>query len=324
MAGHVNVFFDFARMGLYYWRPRAMSLTMSSTPSDLADLRRRIDAIDDRLHDLLVERAEIVARVATSKRGALGGNGGDAAFYQPAREAQILRRLAGRHRGILPFAPVVRIWRELLAATVRLETPFSVVVFVPAGAESLWDLARDHYGSQTPLSPYGSQRQVIRAVAEGRSTVGILPLPREREAEPWWPELLSEDEEAPRVIGRLPFGARGNARGEAEALAIGRAAPQQSGADRTLLAIEAAPGVDRARFRGALAESGLACTYFAACERGAVAVNLLELDGFVPLADPRLTCLRRRLGAALHRLLPVGGYALPLPAAALSPGAAEG
>lgn len=301
-----------------------MSLTVSSTPSDLADLRRRIDAIDDRLHDLLVERAEIVGRVATSKRVALSAKGGDPAFYQPAREAQILRRLAGRHRGLLPFAPVVRIWRELLAATVRLETPFAVAVFVPAGAGSLWDLARDHYGSQTPMTPYRSQDEVIRAVAEDRAAVGILPLPQEGEAEPWWPALMSLDENGPRVVARLPFGARGNARGEADALAIGRGAPQESGADRTVVAIEAAAAVGRARLRGCLVESSLACTSFAAWEHGEVAVNLVELDGFVPLADPRLACFSRKLGAALHRLLPIGGYALPLPAAALSPGAAEG
>ena len=38
--------------------------TMFPTPSDLAELRRRLDEIDDRLHDLLIERAEIVSVVA--------------------------------------------------------------------------------------------------------------------------------------------------------------------------------------------------------------------------------------------------------------------
>ena len=295
-----------------------MSETMSSTPSDLADLRRHIDEIDDRLHDLLVERAEIVSRVAISKKG------GDVAFYQPAREAQILRRLAARHRGMLPFAPVARIWRELLSATVRLETPFAVAVFAAAEAEGLWDLVRDHYGSQTPMTLYRSQKQVILAVAEGRATAGVLPLPQEGEADPWWRHLLSSDEDAPRVIARLPFAARGNARGEGEALAIGRGAPQETGTDRTLFAVEAAAGMSRVRFHGALAESDLAATLVAAWEQGELAVTLLELDGFVPPADPRLACFRRQLGAALHRLVPFGGYALPLAAAALSVGAVKG
>jgi chorismate mutase len=41
------------------------------------------------------------------------------AAHQPAREAQIIRRLIERNRGAFPPATLVRMWRELLAATVR-------------------------------------------------------------------------------------------------------------------------------------------------------------------------------------------------------------
>ena len=41
---------------------------MSDIPSDLEGLRRRIDEIDDRLQDLLVERIQIVSTVAAHKR----------------------------------------------------------------------------------------------------------------------------------------------------------------------------------------------------------------------------------------------------------------
>jgi chorismate mutase/prephenate dehydratase len=292
---------------------------MSSTPSDLADLRRHIDEIDDRLHDLLIERAEIVARVAASKKD------GDVAFYQPGREAQILRRLAERHRGALPVASLVRIWREMLAATVRLETPFAVAVFAPAEAQGFWDLARDHYGSLTPMSAYRSIGQVIRAVTEGQASVGILPMPQEGDPDPWWRHLLSHNDTAPRVIARLPFGARGNARSDGgNALVIGRGAQQETGADRTFLATETVAGISRARFLGLLASLGFACTFFASWEYAEGAINLIEVDGFVRLSDPHLDHFRTQLGAALHRLLPFGGYALPLPQAAFSPGAAKG
>ena len=293
--------------------------TMSTTPSDLADLRRHIDEIDDRLHDLLIERAAIVGRVAVSKKD------GHAAFYQPAREAEILRRLATRHRGALPFASVVRIWREMLAATVRLETPFAVAVLAPAQGQGLWDLARDHFGSHTPMSAYRSVGQVIRAVTEGQASVGVLGMPQEGDPDPWWRHLLSENDNAPRVIARLPFGARGNARSNgADALAIGAGKQVQTDADRTFFAIELAAGISRARFLGVLSSVDFVCTFFASCEQAEGSVNLVEIDGFVPLSDPRLTGLRARLGKALYRLLPFGGYAVPLPAAALSTGAAKG
>ena len=292
---------------------------MPANPPDLAELRRRLDALDDRVHDLLIERAAVVEAVAAAKKDGAG------AFYQPAREAQILRRLAARHRGELPFAAVVRIWRELLAATVRLETPFAVAVFAPPGGAGFWDLARDHYGSQMPMSAYGTKGQVIRAVSEGGAAVGILPMPEEGDPDPWWRHLVSHSDGAPRVIARLPFGAIGNARSDGDtALVVGRAASQETGADRTLFAAEAAAGISRARLLRLMSAAGLACTFFAAWEHAEGALDLIEVEGFVTVCDPRIAVFRTELGAALHRLLALGGYAIPLPEAALLPGLAKG
>jgi chorismate mutase / prephenate dehydratase len=296
---------------------------MRSTSSELADLRRQIDEIDDRMHELLIERAAIVAEVAASKTAA--GAGGELAFYQPAREAQILRRVRARHRGPLPLASVLRIWRELLAATVGLETRFAVAVFAAAEAQGLWDLARDHYGSQTPMSAHASTKEVVRAVSEGCAAVGVLPVPRENERDPWWPRLLRLDGEIPRVVARLPFGARGNARPEGgDALAIGRSPPQETGRDQTLFVIESVADIRRAELRRLLTAAELSCTFIAASDHGERTATLIELDGFVRPDDPRIGCFSAGLGPGLHRLQPFGGYAVPLFAAAPLAGVAKG
>src|SRR5580692_297525 len=86
---------------------------MSPMPADLEDLRRRLDEIDDRLQDLLIDRFDIVLQVAAEKRD------GEIAPHQPAREAEIIRRLVARNRGALPDEILVRIWRELLCGTTR-------------------------------------------------------------------------------------------------------------------------------------------------------------------------------------------------------------
>jgi chorismate mutase / prephenate dehydratase len=282
---------------------------MAIAPPDLQNFRRRLDAIDEGLQDLLIERAEVVASVADHKRR------DNVAFYQPGREAEIIRRLVARHRGPLPEASLVRIWREMLAASLSLEVPFAVAVYAPAGSSGFWDLARDHYGSNTPLAAYGSIGQVIRAVAEAQASVGVLPMPQEGESDPWWRHLLSQDLQIPRVIARLPFGPRGNARTPGtDALVIGHGAQQPTGCDRTLIATETAE-ISRARILGLLAALGLTCTFFASCDQIDGAVDLIELDSFVSLSDPRIESFRAQLGTALHRLLPLGGYAVPLPIA---------
>jgi len=286
---------------------------MDPTAPDLENLRRRIDEIDDKLQDLLIERVEIIAAVADHKRD------GSIAPHQPAREAQILRRLVARNRGAFPAANLVRMWRELLAATTRLQSPFGVAVYVAPDAQGYWDLARDHYGSHTPISAYRSVVQVIRAVTEGQVAAGVMPMPQEGDPDPWWRHLVSAHDHAPRIIARLPFGARGNARSDVgDALAIGRGAQQETGQDRTLLAAENALGISRGRIFDTLSSLGLSCTFLASCEHPEAANHLIELEGFVPLSDSRLERFRTQLGAALYRLVPIGGYAVPLSAVSLS------
>jgi len=285
---------------------------MSRTPSDLQHLRRRLDEIDDRLQDLLIDRAEIVSMVAASKKD------DNQPAFQPAREAEIIRRLVGRHHGAFPVATLVRMWREMLAATVRLQSPLSVAVFAPPEQQGYWDLARDHYGSNAPMTVYDAVGQVIGAVAGGQTSLGVLPIPEANETAPWWPDLISMSEDGPRVTARLPFGDRGNARaGDDEALVIGAGLPQKSGLDRTLLAAECAAEITTARMLKLLTAVGLVCTSLFYCPRN-FAANLIEIEGFVPISDARLDAFRAGLGPALHRLLPLGGYATPLSLATLA------
>jgi chorismate mutase / prephenate dehydratase len=280
---------------------------MLSAQSDLDELRRRLDAIDDRLQDLLIERLEIVSRVAAEKRT------DSVPAHVPAREAQMVRRLVERQGGSFPAGTLVRIWRELLGATTRAQGPFAVGVYAPQDAPGVWDLARDHYSSHAPMTAYQSSLQVIRAVTERRVAVGVLPMPQDGIDDPWWLHLLSPGADGPRVIARLPFGPRGNARAEnGDALAIGYFPQQPSGNDRTLLATENAVDISHSRFTVALGSIGLSCTFITSCGQGHSANTLIEIDGFVALSDPRVERLRERLGADLHRLLSIGSYAVPL------------
>ena len=98
---------------------------MSSIPVELQDLRRRLDEIDDRLQDLLIDRFEIILQVAASKRS------DGIAPHQPAREAEIIRRLIARNRPPLQAETLVRIWREVLSGTTRLQGNFRIAVFAP-------------------------------------------------------------------------------------------------------------------------------------------------------------------------------------------------
>ncbi|HEX7967933.1 MAG TPA: chorismate mutase [Stellaceae bacterium] len=287
---------------------------MATSTSTLDDLRRRIDQIDNQLHDLIMQRAEIVEAVAgTKKRGGI-------ATVRPGREAAVLRRLVERHKGRFPRAILVRLWRELISGAVALQGDFTVAVYAPAERPDYWDLARDHYGSHMPMLAFHSAGEVLRALSEGRAAVGVLPMPAEGESAPWWPLLASSGAGAPHIIARLPFAGRGNARGESgDALVIGHAEFDATGDDRSFIIVEKQGELSRARLIAALKEAGLAVTLFAAHEPdGAAALNLVEIDDLVRPDDTRLQQALHPLREQVARVMPLGAYARPFATAALA------
>jgi chorismate mutase-like protein len=291
---------------------------MAETEDQLAALRREIDTVDTKLHDLLMQRTELAVRVGEvkAKSQPIGRSPRDGAkFVRPAREAQILRRLAQRHKGKLPKGVLVRMWREMISALLQVEGPFVVAVYTPADQPGYWDIARDHYGAKVPLHGFDRLNHAIGAVIDGHATVAILPLPHEDDRDPWWRRIAVKGANVPHVISRLPFGDPGNQRGRGlQGLVIGTAANEPTGHDRSLLVAEASQPISRSFMRDALNGAGLTPVFVQAFqELGGPEQHLVEVEGFLAADDPRLAQLARVLGTE-SRVIGIGGYALPLTA----------
>src|SRR5262245_18613042 len=289
---------------------------MTGPDKQLADLRAEIDAADSQLHDLLMRRTELAVEVGEVKARVqpLGGTPADGSkFIRPAREALILRRLVARHQGKLPKAVIVRMWREMISDLLQVEGPFVVAVQAPRGETSLWDLARDHYGSRVATTPLPGNADVLTAVQRGKATVGILPMPRLGERSPWWPQLLGSAEGVPHVMGRLPFGDIGNVRDpKAEAMVIGRAPNEPTGDDRSWIVLSLKASRTR---RAVLAAAKALGPDARLCldRTGKGRDWLLDVAGFANEID--VAALGQALGAEARVL---GSYAAPLPAAVLA------
>ena len=290
---------------------------MTGPDKQLAALRAEIDAVDSQLHDLLMRRTDLAVQVGEVKARVqpLGGTPADGSkFIRPAREALILRRLVARHQGKLPKAVIVRMWREMISALLQVEGPFVVAVEAPKGDTALWDLARDHYGSRVRITPVAGSGDVLNAVARGKATVGILPMPRLGERSPWWPQLLDKGESVPHVMGRLPFGDIGNVRDpKAEAMVIGRAPNEPTGDDRSWVALSLK--TPRSRRAILAAAKALQPDAHLCLDRTSKSREwLLDVAGFAGEVEGAIAALGEALGAEARVL---GSYATPLPAAAL-------
>lgn len=286
---------------------------MTGDPPSLDDLRGEIDEIDLAMHDLLMRRTALVDLIARAK-------GTDTAFIRPGREAQILRRLIARHRGPFPKVVVVRIWREIISALTALQGPFAVAVYVPSrSGDDLRALARGHYGAERPIQGHETAMGVLRAVSDGKATIGVLPLPQAEEVDPWWRSLTRSGPTVPRIIARLPFAANGRRHDGAEALAVALAPWEASGRDRTYLVAENGRQLSRSGLRQALMAVDLEVVdlHHAACE-GETPLALIEVEGFLAPDDARLGRLAASGTSPLSQVWVIGGYAVPLSAEELA------
>ena len=292
--------------------PQAMPMP-ASLPPDLPDaldrlaaLRAELDGLDDHLHDTLQRRAGVVAQI-----GALGVKGRTP--LRPGREAAIIRRLLARHAGPFPRSGIVRVWRELINAFTAQQRPMLVAVCEAEGGPDALAAEREQFGALTPLRVHRSPAQAIRDVSAGQATAAVLPMPAEGEAPAaaWWTALLHADDPRIHVVARLPFwAARPEGAPKVQALVVAAAAPDPSGADRSLLGLELPLEVSRDRLGTLLAAAGfVAGPVILRRDAGApVAHALADVDGFVTEADPRLSALQ----SVLRPPVVVGAYAVPI------------
>ena len=144
-----------------------MAEASRSEPPLLADLRREIDRIDESMHRLLMERGDIIDRLISVKRTQDTGSA-----FRPAREAQMMRRLVERHRGILPLDTAESIWRlaiTLLLLSRALERSSLIYGFAAGIVAGFMVLGRDQVAL---IGVYVLAGLVVAAIAMADSRCG--------------------------------------------------------------------------------------------------------------------------------------------------------
>ena len=173
-------------------------MTKSQEKPSLDDLRKEIDRIDEAMHNLLMERGEIIDRLIAVKRSQETGSA-----FRPVREAEMMRRLVKRHKGILPLDTAESIWRVIISTFTYVQAPFSVHADLSAGDALMRDSARFHFGFTVPFVPHMGAAGVVAAVSTSKGDLGLVPALAVASAGAWWSAL--EFDAAPKIIARLPF-----------------------------------------------------------------------------------------------------------------------
>lgn len=283
---------------------------MYKTP-ELDEIRKRIDQLDNQVHDLLMERADLVMAISAEKKKQ------GIQIVQPAREARMIRRLMARHREPLPEEAIVRIWRELVSCVSLLQTGLSVSVYVPPETPEYWDMARDYFGSVLPMQKSASPLAALNLVIEGKVNFAVLPWPDTEEENPWWGKLLEPMGTGISILQRLPYGAKENyTYNNHPALIVARAGFDTSDDDRSFIGFDLGANISRGRIVDTVKEIGLnpvSIYAWPASGNEQRSSHLVEVDTYLSAKDEKLDLLRQKLsGESEANVMVLGGYPAPL------------
>ena len=135
----------------------------------LAKLRQEIDAVDDRILECLNQRASLVMQVGALKSESRSD------FHVPSREREIYERLTAANTGPFPAEAVRGVFREIISASLALESPMKVAFLGPKATFS--HLATmQQFGLSAELVPLKSIPAVFEDVEKGRALYGVVPV----------------------------------------------------------------------------------------------------------------------------------------------------
>lgn len=272
-------------------------LSPSSQSTDLATLRKDIDAIDTEILDLLAKRLNIVHQV-----GHLKAKQTKQSFIRPAREATMIKNLVTYAKPHYHPEIIARIWRNIITASLYAEQPFHLAVEAHAAYMDNYWLGREYFGNFVPTFLHSDAQTVIHYIQNDPSFIGLVSPGGD-----WW-QYLSRGTGAPygiQVFACIPSVHIPHAARPSTALALAQVTPEETGDDISLIS---------AHIRNASAEQELKQAF----EKHKISIIysqkkndwlLLAVNRYIVGRDhPIFRAVEEMTASSVQQLLPMGCY----------------
>ncbi len=204
----------------------------SAAFENLADVRARIDGVDDKLLQNLIDRTGLIEAVHAFKSQV---HQPQSNAMRPGRETQMLRRLIAQAEGKLPPELILRIWRELVGWATQKQSPMNVHICGSHENHALWDCVRAHFGGFAAIERHDTMDSVLEVIAGTPEDVAVLPAGVGK-IETWLGALMSDVAGGAKIAGCLPLIGK-----EPEAYLLGTMEVEETGDDRSLIYVVSDP-----------------------------------------------------------------------------------
>lgn len=135
----------------------------------LANIRKLIDELDQKIITLLNERTRLALQV-----GKLKAESGRE-IYAPDRESEIYRKIDEEAKGPMPKDAIKSIYREIMSASLALEKPLTIAYLGPQ-ATFTHLAALSKFGSSVQYVPVAGINQIFQEVEHKRADYGVVPI----------------------------------------------------------------------------------------------------------------------------------------------------
>lgn len=273
-----------------------MSTATTLSPAErLAGFRARIDAIDEQIAQLLLERTTVIREVATLK----AAHWPNSCHIRPAREGQMHEAIAARFTGTdIPPIAALAIWRQMIGAATSLESPLTCVSLAHQPHHA-W-LAREYFGAGVGNRTEASLADMLDTVKNGDANILLLP---DAAGSDWWRDAALFATHNLAIFATLPVTTQPLPHGTAPALALAPVKTEPSGNDTSYLVLTTTRPMTAAELQQHT--DGYIVT---ADDHH----HLLILDGFITAASPVCAALRTGLGDTLLSLTVLGTHPKPV------------
>ena len=134
-------------------------------------MREKIDRLDEKIQELINERARLAFRVRETKDASAEA----VDYFRPEREAQVLRRVLERNQGPLSDSEMLRLFREIMSACLAQQEPLKVAYLGPEGTFTQQAVHR-HFGHSVHTLSLPGIDDVFEQVQSGDADFGVVPV----------------------------------------------------------------------------------------------------------------------------------------------------